>query len=293
MFSLFGNSIESEYETLKQKCFEQDTELSLKTQEIQELKKERQSLLDQLHINQLAFQKEISQLKDQSLQKDLESLEQKEVDRQSLLDQLRAEQVEKEKREKEASMKKEIYSYFENDTSSYGPKQFEKRIMYIQQNHTPYVLKMVKIYEYISREVILFYHGDVSTTYNIPQIDTSRYSSISVVFTKKNIYRIVSKYVNREWNIFLCPLYTFSNELDVKSLIILKNIKESGSATSFYIADTSINILDPFRVSTEKAIRMIPGSYQFGPWKELNGFFGSYFNEETFEISTSPPHLDI
>ena len=99
--------------------------------------------------------------------------------------------------------------------------------------------------------------------------------------------------MNQEWNICLCPLYTFSNELDVKSLIILKNIKESESETRLNTDYTSINISDPFRVSTEKAVRMIPGSYQFGPWKELNGFFGSYFNEETFEISTSPPHLDF
>jgi hypothetical protein len=137
---------------------------------------------------------------------------------------------------------------------------------------------MEKIYEHISHEVILFYHGSFST---------SDYRYRLVVFTKKNIYRIVS--VN-ELDIFLCPLYTFSNELDVKSLTILKNIK---STTSLNIVDTSINISNPFQVSTEKAIRMIPGSYQFRPWKELNGFFGSYFNEETFEISTSPPHLEF
>ena len=161
-------------------------------------------------------------------------------------------------------------------------------MMHIQQNHTPHGLKMVKMCEYISREVILFYHGSICTSYNIPHIAKSDYICISVVFTKKNIYRIVIKYINDNWRICLCPLYTFSNELDAKSLIILKNIKESGSETSFKITDTSINISN----LAEKAIRMIPGSYHFGPWKELNGFFGSYFNEETFEISTSP-HLDI
>ena len=531
MFSLFGNSIESEYETLKQKCFEQEAELSLKTQEIQELKKERQSLLDQLHINQLAFQKEISQLKDHSLQKDLESLnqlqveqviEQKEIEsvdredkevrlneenRQLLLNKLRdhvlseyedyedydyesssyyihvflgllrqevieerkdreyteieikvlnsylekkrearevvldrnyvsgkenllltkiistdeeevrffvtdknvyifaedifydknfhlvytftteldtkslklliclsdvdtdfrdadiihrtkqcediirmipgsyqngpwkqvngffgsyfneetceidisppysydpiyvnhlSQEVEREikerkereiekrkelerkkqeRKEREEKKEKEIYSYFKNEPN--GPKGF-KSMMHIQQNHTPHGLKMVKMCEYISREVILFYHGSICTSYNIPHIAKSDYICISVVFTKKNIYRIVIKYINDNWRICLCPLYTFSNELDAKSLIILKNIKESGSTTSFKITDTSINISN----LAEKAIRMIPGSYQFRPWKELNGFFGSYFNEETFEISTSP-HLDI
>jgi len=291
MFSFFGNSIEVECETLKQKCLEQDAELSLKNQEIQELKKERQSLLEQLlqkdSLDKLRLE-QINILNEQVMKLEIKNEkvnEQKEIDRQSLLDQLRNEQAEKEKREREENMKKEIYSYFENETNAHGPKHFESQMIYIRQNHnhTRRVLKMVKIYEHISREVILFYHGSLSVS------DSTRL----VVFTKKNIYRIVTKYVNQEWDIFLCPLYTFSNELDVKSLIILKNIKKSGSATSLNIADSSINILDPFRVSTEKAIRMIPGSYQFGPWKELNGFFGSYFNEETFEISTSPPHFEL
>jgi hypothetical protein len=118
MFSFFRNSIEVEYETLKQKCLEQDAELSLKNKEIQELNKERQSLLDQLHINQLAFQKEkdsldklrleqINILNEQVMKLEIENEkvnEQKEVDRQSLLDQLRDEQ--KEKREREENMKK-------------------------------------------------------------------------------------------------------------------------------------------------------------------------------------------
>jgi len=39
----------------------------------------------------------------------------------------------------------------------------------------------------------------------------------------------------------------------------------------------------------ESVIRLIPGSYKNGSWKQLDGFFGMYFNEETMELSEVPP----
>ena len=43
----------------------------------------------------------------------------------------------------------------------------------------------------------------------------------------------------------------------------------------------------------ESIIRCIPGSYINGHWKQLDGFFGAYFNEETIEISLIPPPLEL
>jgi len=43
----------------------------------------------------------------------------------------------------------------------------------------------------------------------------------------------------------------------------------------------------------ESIIRCIPGSYINGHWKQLDGFFGPYFNEETIEISLVPPPLEL
>ena len=39
----------------------------------------------------------------------------------------------------------------------------------------------------------------------------------------------------------------------------------------------------------ESVIRLIPGSYKNGDWKQLDGFFGMYFNETTMELSEVPP----
>ena len=41
----------------------------------------------------------------------------------------------------------------------------------------------------------------------------------------------------------------------------------------------------------ETIIRLIPGSYKNGSWRQLDGFFGMYFNETTMELSEVPPSL--
>ena len=41
----------------------------------------------------------------------------------------------------------------------------------------------------------------------------------------------------------------------------------------------------------ESIIRLIPGSYKNGNWRQLDGFFGMYFNETTMELSEVPPPL--
>jgi len=39
-------------------------------------------------------------------------------------------------------------------------------------------------------------------------------------------------------------------------------------------------------------LRLIPGSYKNGPWKQLDGFFGPYMNQETLEINSFIPELN-
>jgi hypothetical protein len=41
--------------------------------------------------------------------------------------------------------------------------------------------------------------------------------------------------------------------------------------------------------NVEAVIRLIPGGYKNGSWRQLNGIFGMYYNEETNELSTFPP----
>ena len=39
----------------------------------------------------------------------------------------------------------------------------------------------------------------------------------------------------------------------------------------------------------ELTLRLIPGSYKNGSWRQLDGFFGLYFNETIMEVSTILP----
>ena len=41
----------------------------------------------------------------------------------------------------------------------------------------------------------------------------------------------------------------------------------------------------------QSIIRLIPGFYKNGNWRQLDGFFGMYFNETTMELSEVPPPL--
>jgi len=52
------------------------------------------------------------------------------------------------------------------------------------------------------------------------------------------------------------------------------------------ISDT--NVSDALK-KFESIIRLIPGSYKNGNWRQLDGFFGMYFNETTMEVSEVPP----
>jgi hypothetical protein len=46
-----------------------------------------------------------------------------------------------------------------------------------------------------------------------------------------------------------------------------------------------------FMTDFQTILRLIPGGYKNGPWKQLDGFFGPYLNEETLEIISLVPEL--
>jgi hypothetical protein len=101
---------------------------------------------------------------------------------------------------------------------------------------------------------------------------------------------------------FQCvSLYQFSEPLNIKYatmlLYILKTPNYYGSqpislwsyATMVEPSDIDTNSSNTILKRFESIIRLIPGSYKNGAWKQLDGFFGMYFNEETMELSEVPP----
>jgi hypothetical protein len=101
---------------------------------------------------------------------------------------------------------------------------------------------------------------------------------------------------------FQCvSLYQFSEPLNIKYatmlLYILKTPNYYGSQPiSLWSYAT---LVEPTAIDTtssntilkrfESVIRLIPGSYKNGDWRQLDGFFGMYFNETTMELSEVPP----
>jgi len=85
----------------------------------------------------------------------------------------------------------------------------------------------------------------------------------------------------------LCPIYTFSAPLDIKQIHLIRNMfnVELNKRPVLYLDVSS------YRAHFEAILRYIPGGYSNGAWKQLNGFFGPYLNEDTMELLAYAPPL--
>lgn len=113
-----------------------------------------------------------------------------------------------------------------------------------------------------------------------------------------------------------CPIYIFNNCLDKHQLMILDQLfkdqpfnrhsmrtnlvtysPEGGERLEqrSYILWNFIDRCKTFYYERkfESVIRLIPGSYKNGAWRQLDGFFGMYFNEKTLELSDVPPPFEL
>jgi hypothetical protein len=106
---------------------------------------------------------------------------------------------------------------------------------------------------------------------------------------------------------YATTLYSFTNPLKLVHAKILLSIiavpergdKWSWANKSIWERIYNLNILRLITDASisdsgkkfESIIRLIPGSYKNGNWRQLDGFFGMYFNEETMEVSEVPPPL--
>lgn len=91
---------------------------------------------------------------------------------------------------------------------------------------------------------------------------------------------------------YITRIYTFLNTLSSKYLKLLLS-KPSSSKFCRSANDDRTLLFIVGESEFESIIRCIPGSYINGHWKQLDGFFGAYFNEETIEISLIPPPLEL
>lgn len=119
------------------------------------------------------------------------------------------------------------------------------------------------------------------------------------IVTNKGVFRHVRHILRVDgqtpiYEELICPMYTFTKPLDIKQSMMMLNLSAALHSRKLngMIFGASLNRgygMDPKMF--ESVIRLIPGSYSNGSWKQLDGFFGAYINEETMEIMAGPPTM--
>lgn len=117
------------------------------------------------------------------------------------------------------------------------------------------------------------------------------------IITKNGVYCIRTCFDGVDW--LICPIYLFHETLTETQLKILDQL------TNFSLGN-KLPIISLHKIDTplkkgwvqkykpgdesscrrfESILRLIPGTYHNGAWKQLDGFFGVYYNEETHELT--------
>ena len=231
-------------------------------------------------------------------------------------------------REKAAKEKKEldaVFSLFRDELSMYS--RSENGMEYAWKNAGEEESKFLRSLE-ASGETILLAHLDPHVrgcgNHRKPQSSVLRF-----VLTNCHLYDCVYKWVTHPASPAKCEhcksdncaslklgtfhastLYSFTNPLNLVQAKILSSIMTTptmgGGPTfpcqslwrrvEYALASTRDGLACDTAPSKslkkfETIIRLIPGSYKNGSWRQLDGFFGMYFNETTMELSEVPPSL--
>ena len=127
-----------------------------------------------------------------------------------------------------------------------------------------------------------------------------------MIFTNRNIYYIdyggeMNLFTDKDKETTAASVYRFDEPLTAPSIQMLIHLRV-GNHKHLSVIDEMFNVVSksicrrvipdlvPLAVKKfESVIRLIPGRYQNGTWRQLDGFFGMYYNEATKELSDIPP----
>jgi hypothetical protein len=242
-------------------------------------------------------------------------------------DKIRLEMENKIRSELEQKIKKDIIKQEFEDTKK---KLQEEAIERIRKhwNGSEYLKIRNSLVDLFQKEKVIYYaiindqetyEISQQTSYNSPI--TTFLQSTLLCFSETNVMMITllrDKNIYDNYVIEKRPIYMFYSELNSCYLKILDQI--IGTNSYFYenhsllgkISGTHIKLctysvysgkIGPYIYKNpsnydsnseplETIIRLIPGGYKNGKWRPLNGFFGSYFNEDTLEILPCPPIIE-
>jgi hypothetical protein len=118
----------------------------------------------------------------------------------------------------------------------------------------------------------------------------SRNIEMYMMITNKGVYAFhPNKIFESATDYFISHIYSFNEPLNYKYTRLIANALLEPTRQP----QSDIHIMSDLSYPThfELLIRLIPGSYSNGSWKQLGGFFEPYFNEETLEIFRFPPPM--
>jgi hypothetical protein len=123
-------------------------------------------------------------------------------------------------------------------------------------------------------------------------IEEIRYVVFSLTNTGLYCYR--SKNMNEydiEAEIYNCPVYIFKEQLSLQFAKLLINARLYPNSVHPTSVNHTVSKPNNYR-DIESIIRIIPGEYKNGNWRQLDGFFGMYYNDVTGELSHLPPPFE-
>ena len=154
-------------------------------------------------------------------------------------------------------------------------------------------------------ETLLLVHLDKSRYGNWDGV-TKNLWSVSIILTNRHLYQLQYKQIHKlpaSDEFYSSKLYSFANPLNLAQAKLLSSIMKVPKEDEYSLDAHSIwqrvsyGLRDGVRGATkmqsmknfETICRLIPGGYKNGDWKQMDGFFGVYFNETTMEVSEVPP----
>ena len=270
------------------------------------------AMMEQMRLEKEQMRLEKERLETEAKRYETEVKRKEEEEAAALRKEQEREMALKEKKELDA-----VFSLFRDATNMYYPA--ENAIDYMWRNAGEEESKFLRSLEASGETILLASvdpHARGCQSHRKPQSSTLRF-----VLTNCHLYDCVYKWTSSKCehcksdnslklgSFYASTLYSFTNPLQIAHAKILSSIMTiptiGGGPTRPYqslwirvesalantregglICETSLSkSLKKF----ESVIRLIPGSYKNGDWKQLDGFFGMYFNETTMELSEVPP----
>jgi len=233
----------------------------------------------------------------------------KELAEKAEVERLKQEKELAEKAEAEHLNQEKLVLRYKELSDVYKQKTTERYKLY--NNHGWYDIHS-EIFKKIESNDEIVLNGTEMALYNGNVSDIS--GGPEYIITNKNVYKVFYRldkivrhpqtgHVESGLLYKISSLYTFESKVSLNDLSLLSSLSSTPkycnqntyrlSTMRAMVIGMNTNELDTAcfqaRKNFETIIRLIPGSYKNGDWKQLDGFYGVYFNPVTKEVMYDGP----